>query len=131
MFLSHASSHPFSLHRQSCVPLSSSLPLPWNYAVYAVLRDPGLTQFMQFPWTIFLRGRFRLRHVSAVVCLHVCPGPYFEVELVFIFFRPFVNAPGEIHRGEMVFGLMALRDRRPGAVWDTRVCPLSLEFSLV
>ena len=56
------------------------------------------------------RGRFRLRYVSAVVCLHVCPGPYFEVELVFIFFLPFVNAPGEIHREEMVFGPMALRE---------------------
>ena len=66
-----------------------------------------------------------------MVWLHTCPGPYSEVELVFIFFLPFVNAPGEIHRGEMVFGLMALRDRRPGAVWDTRLCPFVLEFSLV
>ena len=73
-------------------------------------RFPGITQFTQFPWTIFLRGRFRLRYVYAVVWLHTCPGPYFEVELVFIFFLPFVNAPGEIHRGEMVFGPMALRE---------------------
>ena len=88
--------------------LSISVPLPWSYAV-------PLDHFSSrsiSPSLRFRRGLFtRL------------PGPYFEVELVFIFFLPFVNAPGEIHRGEMVFGLMALRDRRPGAVWDTRLCP--------
>ena len=95
VFLSHASSHPFSLHRHLVSPASLELR--------RLRSSPGC--------------------VYAVVWLHTCPGPYFEVELVFIFFLPFVNAPGEIHRGEMVFGLMALRVRRPGAVWDTRLCP--------
>ena len=115
VFLSHASSHPFSLHRHSCVPLFSggshwTGSLLVDFRVSDLPRFPGLTQFTQFSWTIFLRGRFRLRYVCAVVCLHIGPGPYFEVKLVFIFFLPFVNAPGEIHRGEMVIGPMALRE---------------------